>query len=147
MSYHTIASVKIMQVISNSSSSVIQAGESENVSLYNQQISVERNISNSIGNMPMFSHYRLFSEPLPDLSPLFPNQVIIHNELPVVDPLTTKDAEASITVGRLNVISSSNSSYIHVGNSYTLMGDTRTKSMKHYITDNYCKRKGPSKLS
>lgn len=151
MSYDTIVSIQKFQVISNSSSSVIQAGESEHVSLYHQGISVERDITNSIGNMPMFGQYSLFSEALPDLTPLFPYEQIVQNELPVVDPLIIRHAEPSITVGRLNVISSSSSSYIHAGNSHTLMTDSRSKTIFHFTFDKQMntakKNKGSSKMS
>lgn len=140
MSYHTIVGVRKLQVISNSSSSIIQAGDSEHVTLSDRTISVERNISRYAGNVPSFSQFEVFTTPLPSLPPLFKEEKLIEKNIDEQDILTDPCAVPHITVGCINVISSSSSSYVHLGNSRTLHQLSRDKSFDQYIRKQGCKK-------
>lgn len=132
MTLDTISAVKFLNVISNSSSSIVQVGDRENSTLYNQGLSVLRSTTNHFGNAPYFDQYQVFTADAPPLDRLLSKDIHIIKEasekiIPLQKPFP------DITVSRINVISSSSSCNIQIGNGKSLYAENREKSFIQFL--------------
>lgn len=128
MSLLTLAAVKVVSIVSNSTSSIVQFGDRKSSYLNNKGIAVQRNKTIYKGDEPEFLDYELFSRPIPLLYNLLPQGKIYNHrfgkllQLPINQP--------SITVNKLKVISNSTSSNVQIGNSCSLHAINRQKAIR-----------------
>lgn len=131
MSKDTLVSVKTLNVVSNSTSSIIQIGDRDHSYLYNQEISVERNHTVYGTDEPSFEHYDLFTKPVPHLESMLPPGHVEHRMISKLVPLPKQ--APTIEVGTIKVISNSGSGNIQLGNGSKLVAENRDKAFEQYV--------------
>lgn len=132
MSHNTLSSVTFLNVISNSSCSIIQVGDRDNSSMFSRSISVLQDLTRNTGDEPQFNQYQIFCDSPPNLNRLLSPCRIVRREFDMEQPMDF-DAIPDITVGRLNVISNSDSSSIQIGNGKYFESEYRSKSFEQYF--------------
>jgi len=131
MSKDTLVSVKLLNVISNSTSAIVQVGDRDYSYLYNQAISIERNITVYGADEPYFERYPLFTKPLPNLEAMLPSGSVEHEMLGKLIPLPLQ--MPTIEVDSIKVTANSQSANIQLGNGRKLIAENRAKSFEQYI--------------
>jgi len=131
MSKDTLVSVKFLNIIDNSTSSIIQVGDRNNSYLYNQTMAVERNMKLYSTDEPYFESYPLFTKPAPYLQSMLPPGNIEHCMLGKLAPLPAQTH--TIEVDSIKVITSSQSSNIQLGNGRKLVAEDREKAFEQYL--------------
>ncbi|HIW33812.1 MAG TPA: spore germination protein GerPE [Candidatus Paenibacillus intestinavium] len=139
MSHNTLSSVTILNVISNSSSSIIQVGDRDNTSMISRSIVVLQEVTRNTGDEPNFNQYQIFCKPSPNLKRLLYPIKIVERASDMEQPLDL-NAIPDITIGRLKVISNSDSSNIQIGNGKQIYSEYRSKSFEqHFAVQPYKK--------
>jgi len=132
MNSQTITSVQKIEVISNSTSSIVQFGDRKNSTLSNKSISVLQNKPSCFSGDPKFEDYALFIQPVPEhLLAIPPIVKLIKPTLPYLVPLPT--LSHTIEIDEIDIISSSDSSNIQLGNGIQLLSVNRSKSFQQYF--------------
>jgi len=131
MSKDTLVSVKLLNVISNSTSAIIQVGDRDYSYLYNQEMSIERNITVYGADEPYFERYPLFTKPLPNLLSMLLPGTVEHTMLSKLVPLPQQ--MPTIEVDSIKVTSNSQSANIQLGNGRKLIAENRAKTFEQYI--------------
>lgn len=134
MSKDTIVNVKLLNVLSNSTSSIIQVGDRDHSYLYNQSMSIERNRSVYGADEPLFEHYSLFTRPVVELESLLPQGKTEHAYMAQLAPLPNQ--LHSIEVDTIKVISNSQAGNIQLGNGRRLVAENRQKAIIQYVLPN-----------
>ncbi|MCR8659254.1 spore germination protein GerPE [Paenibacillus endoradicis] len=142
MSHNTLSSVTKLNIISNSSSSIIQVGDRDNTSLFSRSIVVLQDITRNTGDEPNFNQYHIFCRPSLNLQCFLSPSRIIERESNIEQPLDL-NAIPDITIGRLKVISNSDASNIQIGNGKRLNSEYRSKSFEQYFTSKPHKKEYP----
>jgi len=142
MSHNTLSSVTKLNVISNSSSSIIQVGDRDNTSMFSRSIVVVQDVTRNTGDEPDFNQYQLFCKPSPNLMRLLYHSKIVERESDMEQPLDL-NAVPDITIGRLKVISNSDSSNLQIGNGKRIYSEYRSKSFEQHFTSTSHKKEYP----
>lgn len=135
MSHNTLSSVTKLNVINNSSSSIIQVGDRDNTSMFSRSIVVVQDVTRNTGDEPDFNQYQLFCKPSPNLKRLLYHSKIIERENDIEQPLDLNSVP-NITIGRMKVISNSDSSNIQIGNGKHINSEYRSKSFDQHFVSN-----------
>lgn len=131
MSKDTLVSVKFLNVISNSTSAIIQVGDRNNSYLYSQAMSIQRNATVYGADEPYFERYPLFTRPIPNLQAMLPQGNVHHSMLGKLVPLPQQ--MPTIEVGTIKVVANSQSANLQLGNGRKLVAENRAKSFEQYV--------------
>ncbi|MFC6332414.1 spore germination protein GerPE [Paenibacillus septentrionalis] len=131
MSMNTLVSVKLVDIISNSTSGIVQFGDRQHSYLHSQSFSIVRNNSNYGPDEPYFERYPLFTRPLPKLEMMLPSGSVEHNMIGKLVSLPNQPP--TIEVDKLIVISNSQSANVQLGNSMKLVAENRQKAIEQYM--------------
>lgn len=131
MSKETLVSLQRLNVVNNSTSSIIQVGDRDNTYQYKQGISIQRSKAIYGFDEPYFASYPMFCYELPPLYQWLPDGKVVHEMYgklaPLPPPLPT------IEVGSVNIITSSSSSNIHIGNGSKRVAENRQKNIRQFL--------------
>ncbi len=134
MSSQTVAAVKKVEIISNSSASIIQFGDRKISRLLNNSISILQNRSSYFAGEPHFTDYAMFTQPIPAALVFLPAKHIIHKPAcAYLAPLPTLCT--GIEIDNIEIISNSDSSNIQFGNGEYLLAEARSKNFLQYFPD------------
>ncbi|WP_164985107.1 spore germination protein GerPE [Ammoniphilus sp. CFH 90114] len=116
-----ISSVRSVNVLNVSNTSVFEIGDSVNIDAYSRVLALQRERSFFIGEEHDFIDYDVFSRPVP--------QPIVHETL----ELDSINQEPIISVDHLEVISVSTSGVLHIGSTERIRGETHVKHIRHLL--------------
>lgn len=132
MSRDTLVSVRRLNVVDNSTASIVQIGDREHTCLYNQAITIKRDKTIYGTDEPYFESYPLFYSAVPALDWMLPKGKVEHCMLGKLVPLPQQTH--TIEVDSINIISNSDASNIQIGNGGKLAIVNREKSFKQYLS-------------
>jgi len=97
-----------------------------------RSIVVLQDVTRNTGDEPHFYQYQIFCDSSPNLNRLLSPCKIVEREFDIEQPLDF-DAKPDITIGRLKVISNSDSSNIQIGNGKYFESEYRSKSFEQHF--------------
>lgn len=131
MSKETVVSLQRLNVVNNSTSSIIQVGDRQSTYQYKQGISIQRSKALYGFDEPYFTSYRMFCYAMPPLYLHLPAGKVVHEMYGKLAPLPSP--MPTIEVGRVNIITSSSSSNIHIGNGCRRVAENRQKNIRQFL--------------
>jgi spore germination protein PE len=119
------AQVGFLNVISLASASIVQVGDRGSTHARLSALAVQRKEDHRTAGEAYFESYEIFSRPWPVLrDPAFDSGQAVQSRACHVSP--------RISVGCVSVIAISSSSSLHVGNSYSVIGEARVKHIRQF---------------
>lgn len=131
MSKDTIVSVQRLNIVNNSTSSIVQIGDRDYTYLYHQGISILRSKPWYGTDEPYFTSYPMFLYAIPPLHWLLPEGKVEHGMHGKLAPLP--EQLPTIEVGRISIITNSSSSNIQLGNGGQLVAENRQKNIRQFL--------------
>jgi spore germination protein PE len=112
-------------IISASQSAIVQFGDRAETKATIRGLAVQRQEDHLTGGDVFFESYGIFDRPLPVLNdPDFDNEQVIR--------FSRTNCSPNITVGHIQVIASSSSASIQIGNGMKLFEESRIKNIRQY---------------
>jgi spore germination protein PE len=119
------AQVGFINVISLASASIAQVGDRGSTHARLSALAVQRKEDHWSAGEAYFESYEIFSRPWPVLrDPAFDSGQVLKERTCHVVP--------RIAVGCISVIAVSSSSSLHIGNSYSVIGEARVKHIRQF---------------
>jgi spore germination protein PE len=120
--------IAFVNVISLASASIVQIGDRGSTHAKLRALAVQRKEDHSTAGEAYFESYDIFSRPWPIISDPW-----LQSGQP--DNLNRCNHSPRISVGCVSVIALSSSSSLHVGNSYSVVGEARVKHIRQFPQD------------